>query len=102
LLKLKLWRPFPSEELRKAVKGAKVLAVMDRAVSFGGASGPVGAEIRSALYDEPDRPLIINEIIGLGGRDVTLEDFIQIAEKAAMAEKKKPKEAYEIYGVRGS
>ena len=102
LLKLKLWRPFPAEELRKAVKGAKVLAVMDRAVSFGGAAAPVGAEIRSALYDEPDRPLIINEIIGLGGRDVTEGDFVQIAEKAAQAEKEKPKEAYEIYGVRGS
>jgi len=71
-------------------------------VSFGGSAAPVGAEIRSALYDEPDRPVIINEIIGLGGRDVTVGDFIQIAEKAAKAQKKSPKEAYEIYGVRGS
>ncbi len=102
LLKLKLWRPFPSEELRKAVKGAKVLAVMDRAVSFGGSAGPVCAEVKSALYGEPDRPAIVNYIIGLGGRDVIAEDFIQIVEKAAKAEKKKPKEAYEIYGVRGS
>ena len=102
LLRLKLWRPFPIEELRNAVKGAKVLAVMDRAVSFGGSAAPVGAEIRAALYGEPDRPLIINEIIGLGGRDVTVGDFIQIVEKAAQAEKEKPEEAYEIYGVRGS
>lgn len=102
LLKLKLWRPFPSEELRKAVKGAKVLAVMDRAVSFGGSAGPVCAEVKSALYGEPDRPAIVNYIIGLGGRDVIAEDFIQIVEKAAKAEKEKPKEAYEIYGVRGS
>jgi pyruvate ferredoxin oxidoreductase alpha subunit len=102
LLKLKLWRPFPVEELRRAVKDAKVLVVMDRAVSFGGASGPVGAEIRSALYDEPDRPLILNEIIGLGGRDMTVGDFIQIAEKAVRAEKEKPRQGYEIYGVRGS
>jgi len=102
LLKLKLWRPFPSEELRKAVKGAKVLAVMDRAVSFGGSAGPVCAEVKSALYGEPDRPAIVNYIIGLGGRDVIAEDFIQIVEKAAKAEKEKSKEAYEIYGVRGS
>jgi len=102
LLKLKLWRPFPVEELRRAVKDAKVLAVMDRAVSFGGASGPVGAEVRSALYDEPDRPLILNEIIGLGGRDMTVGDFVQIAEKAVRAEREKPREGYEIYGVRGS
>ena len=102
LLRLKLWRPFPSEELRKAVKGAKVLAVMDRAVSYGGATGPLGAEIRSALYDDSDRPTIANDIIGLGGRDVTVEDFIQIAEKAAQAKKGKPERGYEIYGVRGS
>lgn len=102
LLRLKLWRPFPSEELRKAVKGAKVLAVMDRAVSFGSASGPLGAEIRSVLYDDPDRPAIVNNIIGLGGRDVTVEDFMQIVQKAARAKKGKPERGYEIYGVRGS
>jgi pyruvate ferredoxin oxidoreductase alpha subunit len=101
LLKLKLWRPFPFEELKKAVKGAKVLAVLDRAVSFGGPGGPVGAEIRSALYGEPDRPVVMDYIIGLGGRDMTVEDFIAIAEKASQAEKRKTKELYEIYGVRG-
>ena len=102
LLRLKLWRPFPSEELRKAVKGAKVLAVMDRAVSYGGATGPVGAEIRSVLYDDPDRPVIVNDIIGLGGRDITVEDFVQIVEKAAQAKKGEFERGYEIYGVRGS
>jgi pyruvate ferredoxin oxidoreductase alpha subunit len=102
LLRLKLWRPFPSEELRKAVKGAKVLAVMDRAVSYGGASGPLGAEIRSVLYDDPDRPTIVNNIIGLGGRDITVEDFVQIVEKAAQAKKGESERGYEIYGVRGS
>jgi len=102
LLRLKLWRPFPIEELRNAVKGIKVLAVMDRAVSFGGTAGPVCAEIKAALYGEPNPPAIVNYIIGLGGRDVTVDDFITITEKAAQAEKGKPKESYEIYGVRGS
>ena len=102
LLRLKLWRPFPSEELRKAVKGAKVLAVMDRAISFGGAAGPLGAEVRSSLYGEADCPVVVNDIIGLGGRDVTVGDFVQIIETAAQAEKAKPERGYEIYGVRGS
>lgn len=101
LLKLKLWRPFPFAELKEAVRGAKVLAVLDRAVSFGGPGGPVGAEIRSALYNEPDRPVVLDYLIGLGGRDMTVEDFIAIAEKAAKAEKKATKELYEFYGVRG-
>ena len=56
LLKIKLWRPFPFDDLKKAVKGIKVLAVTDRAISFGGPGGPVFSEIRSALYDEPKRP----------------------------------------------
>ena len=101
LLKLKLWRPFPFEELKQVVKGAKVLAVLDRAVSFGGPGGPVGSEGRSALYGEADRPVVLDYLIGLGGRDMSVEDFIAIAEKASLADKKKIKELYEFYGVRG-
>jgi len=101
LLKLKLWRPFPYEDLKKAVKGVKSLIVMDRAVSFGGPGGPVASEIRSALYDEPSRPDLTNYIFGLGGRDVTVEDFIAMIDKVRLADKKRPKEHYEFYGVRG-
>jgi pyruvate ferredoxin oxidoreductase alpha subunit len=102
LLKLKLWRPFPFEELRKAVKGCKVLAVLDRAVSYGGPGGPVFSEVRSAFYDMQERPVVINEIIGLGGRDVPVSDFRKIIEKSVQAIKTKPEEEYEIFGVRGS
>jgi pyruvate ferredoxin oxidoreductase alpha subunit len=98
LLKIKLWRPFPFDELKKAVKGIKVLAVTDRACSFGGPGGPVFSEIRSALYDVPKRPKIVNYIIGLGGRDVQVEDFIAMALRAV---KGKLSEPYEFYGVRG-
>src|SRR3990170_4298789 len=95
LLKLRLWRPFPFEELKRAVKGAKVLAVLDRAVSFGGPGGPVGSEGRGALYDLPDRPLVLNYLIGLGGRDMAVEDFIALAENAVRAEKTGANELYE-------
>ena len=54
--------------------------------------------VKDVLYDEPERPVITNDIIGLGGRDVKVEDFIKIFKKAAKA---KPERAYEIYGVRG-
>lgn len=101
-LNLRLWRPFPFEELKKAVKGAKVLVVLDRAVSYGGPGGPLFSEVRSALYDEPDRPYIMNQIIGLGGRDVPVGEFVKIVEKAQKAMKTKPKQDYEIHGVRGS
>jgi pyruvate ferredoxin oxidoreductase alpha subunit len=98
LLKIKLWRPFPFDELKKAVKGIKVLTVIDRACSFGGPGGPVFSEIRSALYDTPKRPKIVNYIIGLGGRDVQVEDFMEMIRRAA---KGKLSEPYVFYGVRG-
>jgi pyruvate ferredoxin oxidoreductase alpha subunit len=98
LLKIKLWRPFPFEELKAAVRGIRVLAVTDRACSFGGPGGPVFSEIRSALYEEEKRPAIVNYIIGLGGRDVAVEDFMEMVRRA---EKGKLSEPYEFYGVRG-
>ncbi|MCK9363097.1 MAG: pyruvate ferredoxin oxidoreductase [Syntrophales bacterium] len=98
LVKIKLWRPFPFEDLKKAVKGIRVVAVMDRAVSFGGPGGPVFSEIRSALYDEPARPAVVNFIIGLGGRDIQVIDFVDMVKRAAAGKLSEP---YEFYGVRG-
>ena len=96
LLKLRLWRPFPIDELRDAIKGCKTLIVMDRAVSFGGVGGPVATEIKSLIFHDTERPRIVNFIMGLGGRDVTVEHFIDMVEKAA----KMKDETYEFYGVR--
>ena len=86
LLKIKLWRPFPFDDLKKAVKGIKVLAVTDRACSFGGPGGPVFSEIRSALYDVPKKPKIVNYLIGLGGRDVQVEDFMEMVRAGGQGE----------------
>ncbi|HAV42531.1 TPA: pyruvate ferredoxin oxidoreductase, partial [bacterium] len=68
LLKPRLFRPFPYEEIGSALKGLKAVAVMDRADSFGG-YGPLFMEISSALYPFKERPIVINKIYGLGGRD---------------------------------
>jgi pyruvate ferredoxin oxidoreductase alpha subunit len=96
LVKLRLWRPFPIEELRAAIKDAKTLIVMDRAISFGGAGGPVATEIKSLMYHDKRRPRIVDFLMGLGGRDVRVDDFIAMVEKA----KKKKDDNYEYYGVR--
>ena len=100
LIKLRLWRPFPFEELKEAVKGAKVLVVTDRSISFGGPGGPVGSEVRNAFYNEKNRPIIDNIIYGLGGRDTTVEHFKDMFKRGIDAKKKQPKEDYIIYGVR--
>ena len=71
-VRLRLWRPFPFEELREAVKDADVLIVMDRAMSFGGPGGPVASEVKSALYNQAKKPKVVSYIISLGGRDTTV------------------------------
>src|SRR4030067_3039486 len=68
LLKPRLFRPFPYEEVAEALKNTKAVCVMDRADSFGG-YGPLFMEITSALYPLKQRPTLINKIYGLGGRD---------------------------------
>jgi len=93
---MRLWRPLPIEELRAAIKGAKTLIVMDRAISFGGAGGPVATDIKSYLYQDMSRPKVVNYIMGLGGRDVAVDDFIAMTEKAT----KKKEDTFEFYGVR--
>ncbi len=99
LVKIRLWRPFPFEEFKDAVKKAKLLIVTDRAVSFGGPGGPVFSEIKSALYHEKDRPMICDYIIGLGGRDVAVTDFVTMMERAIKDHKKGTIKEYEFYGV---
>ena len=78
VLKIRVFRPFPSAQLADALKGAKAIAVLDRSESFGAEGGPVFLEIKSALYDLEKRPPIINYIYGLGGADVKLELIHQV------------------------
>jgi pyruvate ferredoxin oxidoreductase alpha subunit len=99
-IRLRLWRPFPFEELREAVKDADVLIVMDRALSFGGPAGPVASEVKSALYNQAKRPRVVSYIISLGGRDTTIAGYKDIVKKGIEIAAKGSKNEYEIYGVR--
>jgi len=101
LLKLRLWRPFPFQDLREAVKGAELLIVCDRALSLGGPGGPVLSEVRSALYPMAERPATVGYIIGLGGRDVNPSAFKDIVNKAQAEVSEGLKEEFHLYGVRG-
>lgn len=102
VIKLRVFRPFPMEELAKALSHVKAVAVMDKADCFSDAGGPVFADVRNACYELEKRPQIINYIYGLGGRDVPLGDFEQVY--AALDEVVKTGKTGEIYryiGVRG-
>lgn len=101
-LKLRLWRPFPFEELAEMVKGLDQIIVIDRAISFGGPGGPVASEIRSALYHQDNMPYVTNYVCSLAGRDITAKDFIKIYEESTSAsEEELKRNDYTIYGVRG-
>ena len=69
LLRIRVFRPLPVQDIIKWLSDKKAVAVMDRACSFGGNGGPLFHEIRHALYDLQNRPPVINYIYGLGGRD---------------------------------
>jgi len=81
LIKLRLWRPFPFEEFLNSVSHVKGIGVVDRAITFGTSGGPVGIEIKNALYDINDKPVVTDFIAGLAGRDVKIDDFKYIVFK---------------------
>jgi pyruvate ferredoxin oxidoreductase alpha subunit len=101
LINLRLWRPFPFKELRQAVKDAETLIVFDRCISFGGPGGPVSSEIRSALYDEKNRPMLVSFVGGLGGRDMSVKDFGYIIDRGREVVEKGSTELFETVGIRG-
>ncbi len=100
LVKIRLWRPFPFDDLKKATLHAKQLVVIDRALSVG-ACGPVASEVKAALYGNDQRPSVYNFVAGISGRDVTPSDFIKMVDKAEIEIEEGNREGYEIYGVRG-
>jgi len=69
LLKPRLYRPFPFRETGEALKHLKAVCVLDRADAFGGSYGPVFLDVATSLYPYRERPILINKIYGLGGRD---------------------------------
>ncbi|MEL7601657.1 MAG: pyruvate ferredoxin oxidoreductase [Bacillota bacterium] len=78
LVKLRCYRPFPAEEIAAAIKGVKALGIMDKTDSFNGFGGPLGSDVRAALYGHADGILTANYIYGLGGRDVKVDDFYEV------------------------
>jgi len=78
MVKLRFFRPFPAREIVNALSKAKAVAILDRSDTFSNRGGPAFNEIRSALYEEKDKPFIVNYIYGLGGRDISVEDIEKV------------------------
>ncbi|MHC1725070.1 MAG: pyruvate ferredoxin oxidoreductase [Syntrophobacteraceae bacterium] len=101
VVRLRVFRPFPAAELFEAIKGAKNLVIIDRVSAFAGGeiSGPVGLEVKSILYDKKFYPKVGNFLAGLGGRDVTDQNFEEMVERVESA-KDGQLPAYEFINVR--
>ncbi len=70
LAKLRLFRPFPDEEVRGLASTADRLGVVDRSYVFG-RMGPAATEVSAALYSGAERPVLTSFLAGIGGRDIT-------------------------------
>jgi pyruvate/2-oxoacid:ferredoxin oxidoreductase alpha subunit len=79
LIRQRLFRPFPTEEIVKALCGIKKVAVLDRAVSWG-VGGILAQELKAALTGASVRPRIFEFIGGLGGKDITPASIREILE----------------------
>jgi len=84
LVKVRSYRPFPAEALRQAISHAGIVAVLDRALSFG-YQGVLAIDVKAALYDAQQRPLVLGLMAGFGGREVNLDTVREIVKRAQRA-----------------
>lgn len=101
LIKIRLYRPFPAEEIARALSGVKAVAIMDRAEGYTNHGGPLGADVMAALFRARSQALAVNYIYGLGGRDVRVEDIEGVfADLAQIVKDGDAKETYRYMGIR--
>jgi pyruvate/2-oxoacid:ferredoxin oxidoreductase alpha subunit len=80
-IKMRVFRPFPRQELQAETRHLKLLIVVDRDASIG-MGGILHAEIAGCLYNLPSRPAMVNYVVGLGGRVVTIRDLTELTKQA--------------------
>ncbi|MEM2121272.1 MAG: transketolase C-terminal domain-containing protein [Candidatus Woesearchaeota archaeon] len=100
VLSVRVFRPFMNEEVVKKLKNAKVVAILDRAIAFGSYGGVLFNDVRSAFYEQPKKPKIINYIYGLGGRELTEEMIKKVFDDMIKLNKGKKIKQVQYLGVR--
>jgi pyruvate/2-oxoacid:ferredoxin oxidoreductase alpha subunit len=82
VLGVRSYRPFPGQELARALQGARVAAVFDKSLSYGH-EGPICSDLKSVLHNNGgDGPAVHGYIAGLGGRDVNADALAQAAARS--------------------
>ena len=100
-VRVRWFRPFPTPELQDALSGVKAVGVIDRDYGFGSAfhSGVLANDLRAALYPAAHRPKIVSVIAGLGGREVSSDNVIEIAGMVSDAASGKAVDDQETYWI---
>lgn len=100
LIKIRAFRPFPTEDIAEALKRVKGLGILDKTDSFNAFGGPLGQEVRAALYGRAEGIKTMNYIYGLGGRDVSVKTICDIF--ADLEQQKEPVvgAGYKYFGAR--
>lgn len=101
VLKLRVFRPFPAEEIAKAVKNCKVLAIMDRCESYNGHGGPLASEVTAGLFRDKVMIETVSYIYGLAGRDFTVESAYEIFDELEAVANGKKVTQHRYIGLRG-
>ncbi len=101
MIKIRVLRPFPGEELAAALKNCKAVAVMDRAENYSTMNGPVGSELKAAMYDAGLNVPVLNYYYGLGGRDYTVEEAeVVYNDLSTLADGSAKPEQFQYLGLR--
>jgi pyruvate ferredoxin oxidoreductase alpha subunit len=87
LLKVRSFRPFPIEAIRKALKNAKIVITLDKNISIGKNEGALCTEVKAGLYNTDNRVRVIGFMLGHGGRDIPMHMIKKIINKAKLVEK---------------
>jgi len=102
LLKIRMFRPFPSEEIAKSLKNAKAIAVLDKADSLNGAGGALYEDVTSGMFVNRVNVPTINYVYGIGGRDTTVKDIEKVySDLEEIAKTGNIENPYRYLGVRG-
>ena len=102
VLKVRVFRPFPAEEIAEALKGQKAVAVLDKADSLNGAGGALFEDVVSGLFLKGVQVPTVNYVYGIGGRDTTEDDLTKVYKDLdKIAKGEKVGNPYRYLGVRG-
>ena len=101
LLKIRVYRPFPAEEISKALSNAKAVAVLDKAEGLNACGGPLFTDVTSGMFTNNVNIPTISYIYGIGGRDTTVKDIKSVYDDLSkIAQKGSTTEPYRYLGLK--